>query len=56
MQVGYQVYKHKRRKTSFNMFTKGKLSSQKNPQTYKNPNNIIPCKVWYFLLDIVDIA
>ena len=38
------------------MFTKGKLSSQKNPQTYKNPNNIIPCKVWYFLLDIVDIA
>ena len=45
MQVSYQVYKHKRRKTSFNMFTKGKLSSQKNHQRYKNPNNSIPCKV-----------
>ena len=35
------------------MFTNGRFSSQKNPQKYKNPSNIIPCKVWDFALDIV---
>ena len=37
------------------MFPKGKFSSQKNPQKYKNSNNIIPCKILDFLLDIVEI-
>ena len=37
------------------MFTKGRFSSQKNPQRYKNLINIIPCKVENFLLDIVEI-
>ena len=31
------------------MFPKGKFSSQKNPQKYKNSNNIIPCKVFFSL-------
>ena len=30
------------------MFTKDRFSSQGNPQKYKNPNNIIPYKVWDF--------
>ena len=36
------------------MFTKVKVLSQKNPQKYKNPGNIIPCKVLDFLLDIAE--
>ena len=36
------------------MFTKVKVLSQKNPQKYKNPGNIILCKVLDFLLDIVE--
>ena len=38
------------------MFTKGNFSTQKSPQEYKSPNNIIPFKVWDFLLDIVDVG
>ena len=38
------------------MFTKGKFSSRKSTQKYKNANNIIPSKVWDFLLDIVHIV
>ena len=56
MQVSYQVYKQKKRKgiifslqrlnpLGYSMYTKGKLSSQKNSQKYKNPNKTIPCKV-----------
>ena len=38
------------------MFTEGKLESQKNYQKYKNPNNIIPCKVLHFFRYSRDIA
>ena len=54
MYVSYQVYKENIRKSLFSMFTKVKVLSQKNPQKYKNPGNIIPCKVLDFLLDIAE--
>ena len=34
---------------------KGRFSSQKYPQKYKNPNKIITCKVWDFMLDIEEM-
>ena len=48
----YKQKKKKKKKDLFSIFTKGKFSSPKNPQKYKNANNIVPCKIWGFLLDI----